>query len=234
MSIETFRKENLDAVLRELAKEYKKRGGKAMPAEIILIGGAAVLESYGFREMTADIDAVIEAASVMKEAVNAVGDRLHLPNGWLNDDFKKTDSYSERLAEVSVFCRCYAGVLNVRTVSAEYLVAMKLKAGREYKNDLSDVVGILAEHKKKGNALTYAQIDAAMNKLYGGWEAIPAESTAFLQKLLEGGEYESLYEQVRKGEKEAGERLLAFENDYPGVLATESAESILRMLKEKE
>ena len=39
------------------------------------------IANYGFREMTYDIDAVITASSAMKEAVNAVGDRLSLPNG---------------------------------------------------------------------------------------------------------------------------------------------------------
>ena len=41
-TLNTFRKENLDSYLKELAKEYRKLGGKAMPAEIILIGGAAI------------------------------------------------------------------------------------------------------------------------------------------------------------------------------------------------
>ncbi len=44
--------------------------------------------------MTYDIDAAITASSAMKEAVNAVGDRFGLPNGWLNADFKNTSSYS--------------------------------------------------------------------------------------------------------------------------------------------
>lgn len=59
MSSETFNKDNLDMILKELAKEYKKLGGKAMPAEIILIGGAAIIENYVFRDMTTDVDAVI-------------------------------------------------------------------------------------------------------------------------------------------------------------------------------
>lgn len=45
-----FTKGNLDDYLRMLAKEFRKRNGKVMPAEIILIGGAAVLINYGFRE----------------------------------------------------------------------------------------------------------------------------------------------------------------------------------------
>ena len=38
-----FTKENLNTYLKELGKEYKKINGKSMPAEIILIGGAAIL-----------------------------------------------------------------------------------------------------------------------------------------------------------------------------------------------
>lgn len=48
----TFTSGNLDEYLKEVAKEYRKMGGKSMPAEIILIGGAAVIANYGFREMT--------------------------------------------------------------------------------------------------------------------------------------------------------------------------------------
>lgn len=54
-----FRKDSLDLYLKELAKEYKKLAGKGMPAEIILIGGAAIIESYGFRDMTTYVDAIV-------------------------------------------------------------------------------------------------------------------------------------------------------------------------------
>ena len=84
-----FTKEILDQYLKELAKEYRRINGKSMPAEIILIGGASVIMNYGFREMTYDTDALIHAASSMKEAINTVGDRNGLPNGWMNDDFRK-------------------------------------------------------------------------------------------------------------------------------------------------
>ena len=40
---------------------------------------------------------------LMKDAINNVGERLELPRGWLNDDFKKTDSYSPKLFEVSKY-----------------------------------------------------------------------------------------------------------------------------------
>ena len=108
-----FTKENLSTYLKELGKEYKKINGKSMPAEIILIGGAAILANYGFREMTTDVDAVIHAVSSMKEAVNSVGDRYDLPNGWLNADFMKTDSYSSKLDQYSVYYREFSNVLTV-------------------------------------------------------------------------------------------------------------------------
>ncbi len=94
-------------------------------------------------------DAVITASSAMKEAVNTVGDRLGLPNGWLNADFKNTSSYSPKLSQYSKYYRTYSNVLNIRTISAEYLVAMKLMSGRRYKKDLSDIIGILSEQERR-------------------------------------------------------------------------------------
>lgn len=90
MSSENFTKENLDTYLKALAKEFRRISGKAMPAEIVLVGGAAILTNYGFRDMTTDIDAVIHAASSMKDAISHVADKFNLPNGWLNADFMRT------------------------------------------------------------------------------------------------------------------------------------------------
>ena len=146
-----FTKENLDTYLKELAKEFRKLNRKDMQAEIILIGGAAILTNYGFRDMTTDVDAIINAASSMKDAINRVGDKYDLPNGWLNADFMRTASYSSKLVEVSVHYRTYSNVLEIRTIASEYLIAMKLRSGRKYKNDLSDIIGILAEHERRNH-----------------------------------------------------------------------------------
>ena len=140
-----FTKENLDLYMKELAKEYRKKNGKTMPVEIILIGGASVVINYGFRESTYDMDAVMEGASSLKDAINYVGDKYHLPNGWLNDDFVRTESYTPRIIRYSRYYKTFANVVTYRTVTGEYLLAMKLKAGRAYKYDRSDVIGILCE-----------------------------------------------------------------------------------------
>ena len=41
-----FTKENLDGYLKELAKEFRKKNGARMPAEIIMIGGASILINF--------------------------------------------------------------------------------------------------------------------------------------------------------------------------------------------
>lgn len=41
-----------------------------------------------------------------------------------------------------------------------FLIAMKLRVGRKYKNDLSDIIDILAGHEKWGNPININDINA--------------------------------------------------------------------------
>ena len=231
---EYFTKENLDEYLKELGKEYRRLNGKNTPAEIILIGGAAILTGYGFRDMTTDVDAIIHAASSMKEAVNRVGEKFGLPYNWLNADFMNTNSYTPKLDEFSVKYKQFANILNVRVVSAEYLVAMKLCSGRKYKKDLSDVIGILCEHKKRGVPLTEKDIDRAVCNLYGGWDKISADSITFIRDALNSDNLENTYQAIRNEETKSKELLIQFEADYPKIMNTENADTILKNLKKHE
>ncbi len=233
-SEKTFKKEDLDNYLKELGKEFKKLNGKTMPAEIVMIGGAAILVNYGFRDMTTDIDAIIHASSAMKEAINQVTDKYELPNGWLNSDFMHTVSYSPKLIQYSKFYRKFAGILEVRTISAEYLVAMKLKAGRKFKHDLSDIVGILAEHEKRGEPISLDAVKTAVTNLYGSWESISEEIQTFIEDVYRAGDYERLYETVKAEEAQSKEILIEFQNDYPGVTNTENVDDILAAMKAKK
>ena len=234
MSVETpFTRENLDTHLKELAKELRKLNGTAIPAEIILIGGAAILAQYGFREMTYDIDAVILASSAMKEAVNLVGDKFGLPNGWLNMDFKKTKSYSDKLSAVSVYYKTFSNILNVRMIAAEYLIAMKLMSGRQYKNDLSDVAGILWEHQRSGNPIVREAIDKAVSVLYKDGAELPVVSKQFIDDTYTDGDFKSVYEKIRENEKHSKEILLDFDKDYPNDLKEENISSILEKAKQR-
>lgn len=228
-----FSKENLNMYLKELAKEFRKLNGTTMPAEIILIGGASILANYGFREMTYDVDAIISASSVMKEAVNRIGDKYGLPNGWLNDDFVKTSSYTQKLIEVSVYYKTYSNILTVRTIAAEYLIAMKLMSGRKYKHDISDIVGILWAHQKEGIPISFVEIDKAVITLYGGWTNITADIKTIIEAALKSGNYEAMYNESLKNEQQSKEILLDFEKNYPDTLKEENIDSILEQAKRK-
>ncbi len=235
MSFDTpFTKENLDKYLKELGKEFRKLNGTKMPAEIILIGGAAILANYGFREVTYDVDAVIIASSAMKEAANHVGDKLGLPNGWLNMDFKNTDSYSDKLSEVSAYYKTFSNILTVRTVTAEYLIAMKLMSGRQYKNDLSDVAGILWEHKRQGRPIARAAVDQAIGVLYGDTAVLPAISQKTINDAFSDGDYERVYREIRENEKQAKDMLVDFDKAYPGELKSENINAILERARKKQ
>lgn len=228
-----FTKDNLDTYLKELSKEFRKLNGTSIPAEIILIGGAAILAKYGFRDMTTDVDAVIHGSSSMKDAINRVGDKLDLPNGWLNTDFTRTGSYSPKLDEISEYYKTFSNVLRIRTVSAEYLIAMKLRSGRKYKNDRSDVIGILAEHEKRGTSITREKIDAAVQVLYDGWTDIPADAKVFIEDALQNGHYEEVYTAVREEEMRSKDILIGFEQSYPGVTTEANVDDILAALRAK-
>ena len=233
MSSNVFTKENLNNYLKELAKEYRKLGGKGMPAEIVLVGGAAILTRYGFRDTTTDIDAIIHAASSMKDAINRVGDKFDLPNKWLNADFIRTGSYSSRLTEVSVYYKEFSNVLTVRVVTDEYLIAMKLRSGRKYKNDLSDIIGVLAENERNNKHITMGMIDYAVEKLYGGWSDFPEESKTFIETALKNGNFEEIYASVKEEEKESKEILIDFEKEYQNVANASNVDEILKTLKAK-
>ena len=120
---------------------------------MILVGGASVLINYGFRASSYNIDASYDSPAIMKEAINAVGDKFGLPNGWVNDDFKNTALYTPKIVQYSEYYKTFSGVLRIRTVRSEYLVAMKPVSGRQYKKDLLDIAGIVYEQQMAGKNL---------------------------------------------------------------------------------
>ena len=234
LSDQPFRKEDLDRYLKELAKEFRKRNGKTMPAEITLIGGASVLINYGFREMTYDMDAILDAASSIRDAIIVVGDKYGLPNGWINDDFMKTDSYTPRIVRYSQYYRTYSNVMNIRTVTGEYLVAMKLRAGRQYKYDRSDVIGILWEQEKKGDPLSLERIKKAVEDLYDSYDILSDDVKLFIEQAIRNGRYEELYARVRQAEAENKEILLVYQEEKPGVISNDNVNDIIAALRRKK
>ena len=118
-------------------------------------------------------------------------------------------------------------------MKAEYLIAMKLRSGRQYKSDLSDVLGILAEHEKRGTPITMEQIRKAVTDLYGDWTSLSDVSQAFIENVMADGRFEQLYVETAQGEKETKELLIRFEKDYPGVTKESNVDAIVGNLQKK-
>lgn len=229
-----FTKENLDMYLKEVAKEFRKLNGKYVYAEIILIGGASIVINYDFRNATNDVDALIQTTASIKEAINHIGDKFNLPNYWLNSDFSQTSSYSSKLREVSKHYKTFANIVEYRTIDAEYLIAMKLMAGRKYKNDLSDIVGILKSHKDNGNLITLKMIEEAVEKLYGSWDILSLESREFIEEITHEKNYEEIFEKIRMEEQTNQEAIIDFDQKYPKILKESNLTDILNLLKQKK
>lgn len=208
-----FRKEDMDFYLKELGKELRKEYGKQATFELILVGGGAVALQYEFRDSTVDLDALI--SSSIRSSINKVADKYNLPNDWLNTDFTRTTSYSAKIREYSKHYRTYGGVLEVRTLKDEYLIAMKTKAFRQYRHDISDIVGIISEMRKNNCDISAEKIERAYSELYGEGETIPKTIKEFLRNILATKDLGSVYQACAEREANAGRALLNAQEEIP-------------------
>ena len=112
--------------LAALAQELERRGSSA---ELLVVGGAAVVLLYGARESTKDVDAISLKPSeqaVVRSASEAVAPTLGLPEDWLNDGAK---GYLHGVAPGEVLF-AQPG-LTVQAAVPAQLLAMKLTAWRD-------------------------------------------------------------------------------------------------------
>lgn len=177
-----FTKKELDTIFADIGKELKKKlKGKSFSYELIVVGGASILLNYSFRMSTIDIDCLDINDALMNEIVNSVGEKYQLPEGWINTDFIRTNSYTSKIVQYSSFYKSYSnGALVVRTVKDEYLIAMKMVAARKYKHDYSDIFGIIKENP----SLSYKKIETAIKDLYGNTDVVSNDMKSFVNDLF--------------------------------------------------
>lgn len=132
------------------------------------------------------------------------------------------------LIEHSTYYRTFSHVLEIRTISAEYLIAMKLVSGRRYKKDLSDIVGILYEQKRNGRPITYEKVERAVLDLYGGWDKVDEYARKVLMKALESSDLESLFVTQARNEEESKNAILEIEEKYPGAVREDNVNEVIK------
>lgn len=124
-------KEELTRALTRLAGELDTLG---LTGEILLTGGASMCLVHSARDMTKDIDALYEPKSVINGIVEKIAAEENLPEGWLNDSVK---GFITQDAPREDFLSLPG--LKVTTVTAKYLLAMKLISARYGETDYADV-----------------------------------------------------------------------------------------------
>lgn len=228
--LNNINKVQLDNYFNELAKIYKKRS-HGYQFEFIIVGGASILINYDFRAVTNDIDAYYIHSADIKDSIAKISQKFNISPNWLNDDFKTTKSFSNKLSEFSTYYKTYQNILIVRTIKDEYLIAMKLVSARTYKNDISDVVGIINSIRKNGNDITLDIIMKAVKDLYGNSEMISNEIKLTLEKILNDKNLEKLYQDITEQENKDRQKILASKQTEDKNTNEASINDILKILK---
>lgn len=196
---EQLTKEQIDLYLKKFAKEQRKIT-KNVDIDIVIIGGGAIVLNYNFRGMTQDLD-IIKPNKLLniKDAVNKVADEFDLPSNWMNDDFITTKSYSPNLRNYATYYRTFSNYIHFYTIKDEYLIAMKLVSDRNYKFDMSDIVGIIKENEN----ISYENIKQAILNLYGKLDIVNKETLQLVETLMNmpRENLPTIYENVIKEEE---------------------------------
>lgn len=231
-------KENAYPILKAFAKEYKKQNGSQVSLEVIIVGGGSILLNYGFREYTQDFDVLVQSMGNIKNVSYRIADQYNLPDNWMNTDFSSTPSYSDKLREVSKhFCSFYHGSIEFRTVNAEYLIAMKMMSAREYRNDISDIVGILVYLKKNSADFSISKIDAAIEYLYGKREGmIRADIYDKVQEYADWSvsRLNEEYNILTQMESQTNQTLVSINEKYPGTVTEDSIDKVIENLRRRK
>ncbi len=152
----------------------------------------------------------------------------------MNDSFRKTDSFTPKIIQYAKYYRTFSNIITIRTIVGEHLLAMKLMAGRQYKYDRSDVIGILMEKKKEGDPLTLDRIKQAVCDLYGSYDVLSEEIRQFVENALKNDDYEELYKKVRKYEAENKQNLIEYQEEKPGAITTDNVNDVIAALRRKK
>ncbi|MCL2212456.1 MAG: DUF6036 family nucleotidyltransferase [Oscillospiraceae bacterium] len=143
-------RENILNNLARLGQLLKEQG---MEGEILLTGGAAMCLVHSARDMTKDVDALYEPKTIVNRLVAQIAEEKDLPANWMNDGVK---GFVTDTAQVEDFMQLEG--LKITTVSAEYLLSMKLMSARFGEKDYEDIAFLL-------NKLKIGSVDKAAEVL---------------------------------------------------------------------
>lgn len=226
-----IRRENAYEILNAFAKEYRKKNGESVPAEIVIVGGGSILLNYGFRDMTKDFDVLVNSPNEIKDVIHKIAEQFNLSQDWMNTDFKRTKSYSDKLRIVSKHKYSFNhNSIEIRTVNDEYLIAMKLVSAREYRSDISDIVGILIYAGKEKRRIAYGDVIRALDELYDNpSELVKPELLLQAEQytLMGTEELLKIFQELKDEEDYTNKKLAEIDRDYPGAVTENTIDNII-------
>lgn len=159
MSVNLTR-EFINNLLYELAKKLNKVY-KHQPISITVVGGAAIILQSEFRDVTEDIDIVKDKLLDIKQSALEISEKFDLNNDWINDNFMYSKSFSKKYVK---YIKLYKTIYNlsIYVLDLKAVACMKMIAGRDGTNDLSDIKSIVKE-----TGLTKDESVLVLTGLYG-------------------------------------------------------------------
>jgi hypothetical protein len=179
--------DEIEQYLTELGAELKQRG-MTKPIRFLLIGGAFMLLLANAPRTTDDVDALWledwltsvsqEEITILHESVSIVGNKHAIEDDWFNYMTHLLMGEHIIIPKGKLWRRF--GPLHIHIPSKEYVLALKIVAGRE--NDINDARILLPQTKIK----TRKQAQEMLNKhiLPGGLQIHAEQIQQSLDKLF--------------------------------------------------
>lgn len=169
-----------DLLLKAFSRMGELAHGQGMKLEICLYGGAVMMLAYNTRQMTKDVDAVIEPSALGWRLARQVGEEFGLPDAWINDDVKVylAPSGQTRLLPWE------ADGIALTAPTAGYMLALKALACRQplpgFQGDFADLRFLI----RKIGVRSVDEIQDHIDKYYPD-DVIAKDKTIVLRQLLE-------------------------------------------------
>ena len=182
-----------EKILELLSKIGENLLAQGLHGEILLTGGAAMCLVHSARDATKDIDAIYEPKAIINRIAAQIAEQENLPSNWLNDGVK---GFLGSNVPTEEFIKLNG--MFVQTVSAEYLLSMKLMAARYGEKDYDDIrflmdkLGITTVEQAQDVILAYFRQNQILPKTNYIIEELTAERQGRQNLRREGNENSEL------------------------------------------
>ena len=111
-----------------------------------------------------------------------------------------------------------------------------MMSARGYRNDISDIIGVLIYAWKDGRRISATQIEKAVDFLYEDKKTLISEDLLRMVQDLttkELDELNKIYQDEKKSEDEVRKEILAIDKNYPGTVKEDTVDSIVNTIRSR-